>query len=116
MRGAAPVKVARDNCLAERRRELGFGTAGGTTALDAAILADAFVNAACRIMTELLAQTRRRATWSRLTEIKYVLSSPSGSKPIHFLDLVDFGSAWSLDLHNVPRVLADQRARDRRSY
>ena len=52
MRGAAPVKVARDDCLAERRRELGFGAqAEGTTALDAAILADAFVNAACRIMT-----------------------------------------------------------------
>jgi hypothetical protein len=63
LRGAAPVKVARDDCLASRRRELGFGAqAEGATALDAAILADAFVNAACRIMTELLAQTRRRAT------------------------------------------------------
>ena len=38
------------------------------------------------------------------------------SSPLHFPDFVGFGTAWRLDLHNVPLVLADQRARDRRSY
>jgi len=57
LRSAAPVKQARDDYLAERRRELVSGAqAEGATAPDAAILADACVNAARRVMTELLAQ------------------------------------------------------------
>ena len=50
-------RQAREEYLAERRRELVFGArAEGTAARDAAILADACVSAARRIMTELLAQ------------------------------------------------------------
>jgi hypothetical protein len=52
-----PSRQARDDYLAERRRELVSGAqAEGATAPDAAILADACVNAARRVMTELLAQ------------------------------------------------------------
>jgi hypothetical protein len=52
-----PSRQARDNYLVERRRELvSSAQAEGATARDAAILADACVNAARRIMTELLAQ------------------------------------------------------------
>jgi hypothetical protein len=52
-----PPRQARDNYLVERRRELvSSAQAEGATARDAAILADACVNAARRIMTELLAQ------------------------------------------------------------
>jgi len=52
-----PSRQARDHYLAERRRELVSGAqAEGATARDAAILADACVNAARRIMTELLAE------------------------------------------------------------
>ena len=51
-----PSRQARDDYLAERRRELVSGAqAEGATARDAAILADG-VNAARRIMTELLAE------------------------------------------------------------
>jgi hypothetical protein len=61
-----PSRQERDEYLAERRGELVSGAqAEGATAQDAAILADACVNAARRIMTELLAQQagvpRRRA-------------------------------------------------------
>jgi hypothetical protein len=51
-----PSRRARDAYLAERRRELVAGAvAEGTAERDAAILADACVDAARRIMTELLA-------------------------------------------------------------
>jgi hypothetical protein len=52
-----PSSRARDAYLAERRRELVAGAvAEGAAERDAAILADACVSAARRIMTELLAQ------------------------------------------------------------
>jgi hypothetical protein len=52
-----PSRQARDDYLSERRRELVAGArAEGATPHDAAILADACVDAAHRIMTELLAQ------------------------------------------------------------
>ena len=52
-----PSCQARDAYLAERRRELVAGAvAQGAAEGDAAILADACVSAAHRIMTELLAQ------------------------------------------------------------
>lgn len=52
-----PSRQARDNYLAERRRELLAGAeAEGAASEDAAILADACVDAVRRIMTELLAQ------------------------------------------------------------
>jgi hypothetical protein len=52
-----PSSRARDAYLAERRRELIAGAvAEGAARRDAAILADACVDAARRIMTELLAQ------------------------------------------------------------
>ena len=51
-----PSKQARDDFLRERRRELVTGAqAEGATPRDAAIVADACVDAARRIMTELLA-------------------------------------------------------------
>lgn len=51
-----PSRRARDAYLAERRRELMAGAlAEGTAERDAAILADACVDAARRIMAELLA-------------------------------------------------------------
>ena len=51
-----PSKQARDDYLLERRRELVTGAqAEGATPHDAAIVADACVDAARRIMTELLA-------------------------------------------------------------
>lgn len=51
-----PSRRARDDYLSERRRELVAGArAEGVTPDDAAILADACVDAARRIMTELLA-------------------------------------------------------------
>ena len=51
-----PSKQARDAYLRERRRELVTGAqAEGATPRDAAIVADACVDAARRIMTELLA-------------------------------------------------------------
>ena len=52
-----PSTQARDAYLAERHRELLVGAlAEGAADGDAVILADACVNAARRIMTELLAQ------------------------------------------------------------
>jgi hypothetical protein len=52
-----PSMQARDSYLAERRRELVSGAvAEGAAEGDAVILADACVNAARRIMTQLLAQ------------------------------------------------------------
>ena len=52
-----PSREARESYLAERRRELVSGAmAEGAAEPDAAILADTCVNAARRIMTELLAQ------------------------------------------------------------
>ena len=52
-----PSSRARDAYLAERRRELIAGAmAEGAAQRDAAVLADACVDAARRIMTELLAQ------------------------------------------------------------
>jgi hypothetical protein len=51
-----PSRLARDDYLRERRHELVAGVqAEGTTPRDAAIVADACVDAARRIMTELLA-------------------------------------------------------------
>ena len=51
-----PTRRARDDYLSERHRELVAGArAEGATPHDAAILADACVDAARRIMTELLA-------------------------------------------------------------
>jgi hypothetical protein len=51
-----PSRQARDDYLRERRRELVAGAqAEGATPRDAAIVADACVDAARRIMTELLA-------------------------------------------------------------
>ena len=51
-----PSRQARDDYLRERRRELLAGAqAEGATQRDAAIVADACVDAAHRIMTELLA-------------------------------------------------------------
>jgi hypothetical protein len=51
-----PSKQAREDYLGERRRELVTGAqAEGATPRDAAIVADACVDAARRIMTELLA-------------------------------------------------------------
>ena len=51
-----PSKEARDDYLRERRRELVMGAqAEDATPRDAAIVADACVDAARRIMTELLA-------------------------------------------------------------
>ena len=51
-----PSKRARDDYLRERHRELVTGTrAEGATPRDAEIVADACVDAARRIMTELLA-------------------------------------------------------------
>ena len=51
-----PSRQARDDNLRERRRELVTGAqAEGATPRDAAIVADASVDAARRIMTELLA-------------------------------------------------------------
>jgi hypothetical protein len=51
-----PSRQARDSYLAERRRELVAGAvAEGAAEGDAVILTDACVNAARRIMTELLA-------------------------------------------------------------
>ena len=51
-----PSKEARDDYLRERRRELETGAeAEGVTPRDAAIVADTCVEAARRIMTELLA-------------------------------------------------------------
>jgi hypothetical protein len=53
---ALPSRQARDAYLAERRRELVTGAlAEGAAQRDAEILADACVNAARRIMTEVLA-------------------------------------------------------------
>jgi hypothetical protein len=52
-----PSSQARDAYLAERQRELAAGVlAEGAPESDAAVLADACVSAARRIMTELLAQ------------------------------------------------------------
>jgi hypothetical protein len=51
-----PSKQARDDYLRERRREL---VTGAQAEGDAAIVADACVDAARRIMTELLAQPPR---------------------------------------------------------
>jgi hypothetical protein len=52
-----PSRQARDAFLAERRRELiEAARAQGSAEGDAAILADACVGAAHRLMTELLAQ------------------------------------------------------------
>ncbi len=52
-----PSRQARDAYLAERRRELLAGALDqGASEVDAAVLADACVSAARRIMTELLAQ------------------------------------------------------------
>jgi hypothetical protein len=52
-----PSREARDVYLAERRRELVAGAvAEGAAECDAVILADACVDAARRIMTELLGQ------------------------------------------------------------
>jgi hypothetical protein len=52
-----PSRQARDDFLAERRRELVAGAvAEGASQDDATMLADACVSAARRIMTELLAQ------------------------------------------------------------
>jgi hypothetical protein len=52
-----PSRQARDSYLAERRHELVSGAvAEGAREGDAVILADACVNAARQIMTELLAQ------------------------------------------------------------
>jgi hypothetical protein len=52
-----PSRQARDSYLAERRRDLVAGAvAEGAARRDAVILADACVDAARRIMTELLAQ------------------------------------------------------------
>jgi hypothetical protein len=52
-----PSRQARDAYLAERRRELTAGAvAEGAAQADADILADACVDAARAIMTELLAQ------------------------------------------------------------
>jgi hypothetical protein len=52
-----PSRQARDAYLTERHRELLLGAlAEGAADGDAVILADACVNAARRIMTELLAQ------------------------------------------------------------
>jgi hypothetical protein len=52
-----PSRQARDSYLAERHRELASGAvAEGAGEGDAVILADACVNAARRIMTELLSQ------------------------------------------------------------
>jgi hypothetical protein len=52
-----PSRQAREEYLVECRRELVAGAhAEGAAPRDAAILADACVNAARRIMTELLAQ------------------------------------------------------------
>lgn len=52
-----PSRQARDEYLAERRRELAAGVvAEGAPERDAMLLADACVDAAQRIMTELLAQ------------------------------------------------------------
>ena len=54
---ALPSRERRDAYLAERHRELVTGAmAEGAAERDAAVLADACVNAARRIMTELLAQ------------------------------------------------------------
>ncbi|MBX6327151.1 MAG: hypothetical protein IRY89_01100 [Pseudolabrys sp.] len=54
---ALPSRQARDEYLAERRRELMAGALGeGVAEDDAAILADACVNAARRLLIELLAQ------------------------------------------------------------
>ena len=51
-----PSRQARDEYLRERRRELVTGAqAEGATPRDAAIVADACVDAARRIMTEMLA-------------------------------------------------------------
>src|SRR6516162_8579793 len=51
-----PSRQAREDYLRERHRELVAGAqAEGTTPHDAAVLADACVDAARRIMTELLA-------------------------------------------------------------
>jgi hypothetical protein len=51
-----PSRHARDDYLRERRRELAVGVqAEGATPRDAAIVADACIDAARRIMTELLA-------------------------------------------------------------
>jgi hypothetical protein len=51
-----PSKQARDDYLRGRRRELVAGAqAEGTTPHDAAVVADACVDAVRRIMTELLA-------------------------------------------------------------
>jgi hypothetical protein len=54
---ALPSRQARDAYLADRRRELVAGAvAEGAAQHDAEILADACVNAARRIMTEVLAR------------------------------------------------------------
>jgi hypothetical protein len=54
---ALPSKEARDAYLAARRRELVDGVVGqGANKADAAVLADSCVDAAERIMTELLAR------------------------------------------------------------
>ena len=54
---ALPSREARDAYLAERRRELIDGVIGqGGTKADAAVLADSCVDAAERIMIELLAR------------------------------------------------------------
>ena len=58
---------------------------------------------------------RWRATGSRLAMTDISLFPRPVLKPLHFPDFVGFGATWSLDLHGVPLVLADQRARDRRS-
>jgi hypothetical protein len=61
-----PSRQPRDDYLRERRRELVAGAqAEGATPRDAAIVADACVDAARRIMTELLA-ARRRTVGARL--------------------------------------------------
>ena len=52
-----PSRQARDSYLVERHRELATGAvAEGTAPRDAVVLADACVDAARRIMSELLAQ------------------------------------------------------------
>ena len=51
-----PSRQARDSYFAERHRELASGAVAEGAGGDAVILADACVNAARRIMTELLWQ------------------------------------------------------------
>jgi hypothetical protein len=61
---------------------------------------------------------RWHATGSRLARRIWALFSFPRAvlKPLHFSDFVGFGAGWRLDLHDVPLALANQCARDRRSY